>query len=483
MTSPKKNLSILTTILITAVFLIPSPLKENKDKALEKALEQYISCNDQYTHGLEAFSSANYEKAAAAFQKCTQKFPQHAYAYYYLANLNYVQKDFAKALSDMEQAMAHFDFIQELNAYADKQKVKKMDSVRDALSEMWDSTNSCRDSRAIEQAWDELEKEESNLELAAKKRQRLIEKLKAQYKYFYGNIFFQLKKIPEAFRLYEESIKLDPQHSGSYNNLIAISFFAKQYPVALAFLEQAEEKGLDETLNLELKEKLYKAIGRPTEGILEEDLSSDKPGRPRIKRFALAYYSEKSMGTPNYVNCYVVFSSESKQAVLIDTGIQDSRIENFIREHNLSVKAIFNTHDHADHTGANNFYSELFYAPIYAPKEDAQYYEISPDKLLENGNILEFDGFKIHVLHTPGHTDGSLCLLSGDVLFTGDTIFKNDIGRVWAEDSEKLNAIRKDLIRNIQEKIFTLPPGTLICPGHGKTTTVAAEKANNPAFK
>jgi glyoxylase-like metal-dependent hydrolase (beta-lactamase superfamily II) len=169
--------------------------------------------------------------------------------------------------------------------------------------------------------------------------------------------------------------------------------------------------------------------------------------------------------------------------VLIDPGVKDSRIQDFIQENELEVKAILNTHDHADHTGANKIYSEHFSVPICAPKEDAQYYETTPDKLLEEGSMLEFDGFKIQVLHTPGHTDGSLCFLTGNVLFSGDTLFRNDIGRVWAEDSEKLDDIRKDLIRTIQEKILTLPSETLICPGHGKTTTVAAEKENNPAFK
>jgi glyoxylase-like metal-dependent hydrolase (beta-lactamase superfamily II)/Tfp pilus assembly protein PilF len=483
MTSSKLNHSIHVSIFLIALFLIPSPLLGKKDRTLEKALEQYISCNNQYTQGLQTFSNSNFEKAASAFQKCIQKFPQHAYAFYYLANLNYIQKDFDKALAHMEQAMVHFDFMQELSAYADKQKVKQMDTARSALTEMWDSTNSCRDSRAIELAWDLLEKEESDLELAAKKKQRRIERMKAHYTYFYGNIFFQLKQIPEAFHLYEESIKLDPQHPGAYNNLVAISYLAEQYPAALAFFEKAEEHGLDESLNLELKEKLYKAVGRPTEGILEEDLSAEKSDRTGIKRFALAYYPEKSMGMPNYVNCYIVYSPESKQAVLIDPGVNDCRIEDFIWEHNLEVKSILNTHDHSDHTGANTIYAELYNVPICAPKDDAEFYERQPDKLLEESDVLEYDGFKLKVLHTPGHTDGGLCFLTGHALFSGDTLFKNDIGRVWAEDSEKLDAARKDLIQNIREKILTLPADTLICPGHGKTTTVAAEKANNPVLK
>lgn len=481
MFSLKRSVFFIAVIIII-VFSAQMTLYSESVKALDDALKQLQSAGKYYTKGLSEFHKRNSRKATNAFENCLNKMPQHAYAYYYLANLFYIQEDYHKSLSYIEQALGNFDFMQELNAYAAKQKVKQMDSMRETLEEMWDSTNSCRDSRAIEFAWDQLDKEEGDLELATEKRQKMVERMKAQYTYFHGNILYQLKQIPDAFRRYEEAIKLDPLHAGAYNNLIAICYLARQYPTALAFFEKAEEEGLDESLNLELKESLFKALGRPTEGILQEDLSTEEPGSLGIMRFALAFRQEKSMSVPLYVNCYIVYSPESRQAILIDPGVKDSRIEEYIRERNLKVKAILNTHDHADHTGANSYYAKLYRVPVCAPKDDAQYYDSPPDRLLEDEELLEYDGFTVQTIHTPGHSDGSLCFLIGDTLFSGDTLFKNDIGKVWTKEEKKINIARKKLIQNISKKLLVLPGKTRVFPGHGRTTTIADEKENNPLF-
>ena len=188
------------------------------------------------------------------------------------------------------------------------------------------------------------------------------------------------------------------------------------------------------------------------------------------------------MSPPLYANCYIVFSQDSRKAVIIDPGVNDPRIEDFIRQQGLDVKAILNTHDHADHTGANSIYAKLFNAPIWVPKDDAEYYDSPPDRLLKDGDILNFNGLSIRVIHTPGHTEGSLCFLIENYIFSGDTLFKNDIGRIWAEDEEKTDDIRQKLLLIIREKVLVLPGKTIVCPGHGKTTTIALEKTNNPYF-
>ena len=199
-------------------------------------------------------------------------------------------------------------------------------------------------------------------------------------------------------------------------------------------------------------------------------------------RFCLDYRKEGKMSPPLYENCYVIFDQESLYSVIVDPGLNDPRIEEFIRKRGLNVKAILNTHDHSDHTGANNYYAQMYTAPVCAPKYDAKYYDSTPDRLLEDGDILDYEGISVRVIHTPGHTEGSLCFLVGGYIFSGDTLFKNDIGKVWAADENKTDEVRKKMLLAIREKLLALPGKTIVCPGHGKTTTIAAEIAHNPYF-
>lgn len=121
-------------------------------------------------------------------------------------------------------------------------------------------------------------------------------------------------------------------------------------------------------------------------------------------------------------------------------------------------------------------------APIFAPRDEARQYAAAPDRLLKDGDILEFGGLTLKVLQISGHTEGSLCFLVGGALFSGDTLFKNDIGALGAEDARRRGEARKTMIRAIRAKLLGLPEDTLVCPGHGKTTSIGAEKANNPAL-
>ncbi len=476
----KTKLFIICSIILFFTLYI-SP-QDKEDESFEEAMKQLNSSYPLYSKGVDKFEKGDRKGASDAFRECIQKMPRHAYACYYLANLYYIEKDYPSSLAYMERALANIDFMQELSAYADDQKSIKFNSLRGTLEEMWNSTNSCRDSRAIELAFDQIDKEEGDMEIAARQRQKSMERMKAHYLYFYGNVLLQQQRYNDSLQRYQEAIRLNPQHADAYNNIIAILYLAKEYSKALLFLEEAEAQGLDEQLNLKLKESLYEALGRPTEGILQEDLTQKGAETLGVMRFCLDYRKEGEMSPPLYENCYIVFSQESRSSVIIDPGVKDPRIEDFIRQRDLNVKAILNTHDHADHTGANSFYAQLFSVPVCAPKYDAKYYDPPPNRLLEDGEILDFDGLLIHVIHTPGHTEGSLCFLIEDYIFSGDTLFKNDIGKIWAEDEKKTDEVRKKLLLTIKKKILVLPGRTIVCPGHGKTTTIAAEKANNPYF-
>ena len=476
----KANIFLICVIILFFTLHISSHDKE--DEMLEEALKQLKSSYPLYSKGVDKFEKGEMRGASDVFRDCIQKMPRNAYAYYYLANIHYLGKDFSSSLAHMEKALANIDYMQELGAYADDQQSLKFDSLRGNLEEMWNSTNSCRDSRAIELAWDQLDQEEGEMEITARKRQKAMARMKAHYLYFHGNVLLQLQRYNDSLQRYQEAIELNPHHADAYNNIIAILYLAKEYSKALLFWEEAETQGLDEQLNLKLKESLYEALDRPTEGILQEDLTQEETGSLGVIRFCLDFRKEGEMSSPLYENCYIVFNQESRETVIIDPGVKDPRIEDFIHQRNLDVKAILNTHDHADHISANSYYAGLFSAPVCAPKDDAKYYDSPPDKLLKDGDILDYDGLSIRVIHTPGHTEGSLCFLIDDYIFSGDTLFKNDIGKIWAEDEKKTDDIRKNLLLAIKKKILTLPGRTLICPGHGKTTTIAAEKANNPYF-
>lgn len=466
-------------VLLLAFHLFP---QNREDETLEDAMKQLKSSNSHYLKGVNKFGKGDSKGASEEFKKCIEEMPQHAYAHYYLANLFYMEQDFPSSQAHMEKALANIDLMQKLSSYADEKKSAKYDSARDSLEAMWDSTNSCRDSRAIELAFDQVDKEESDMELAARKRQKTLVRMKAHYLYFYGNVLLNLRLYNDALQRYQEAVRLNPLHADAYNNIIAILYMAKEYSKALLFWEEAETQGLDEQLNLKLKASLYEALDQPTEGILQEDLTLEGTEGLHVMRFCLDYRREGEMSPPLYENCYIVFNKESSDAFIIDPGVKDPRIEEFIRERDLNVRAILNTHDHPDHTSANSYYAQLFTAPVCAPKYDAEYYDSPPDKLLEDGDILDYDGLSIRVIHTPGHTEGSLCFLIGDYVFSGDTLFKNDIGRIWAEDEKKTDDVRKKLLLAVREKILALPGKTIVCPGHGKTTTIAAEIANNPYF-
>lgn len=467
-----------------AAILIVAPLLGQKDDDLDKALSKLGAASPSFAAGLRDFAAGRLDKAEKAFAGCVDKFPSHAYARYYLANILFLRRDYAASLEQMELALAHLDLMKVLGERAEQRKIAKLGELRASLDAMWEAADHtsepCRNRRSIE--WDkrEVENEAFQAEKAVAEKEAAFGRVKAHYTYFLGNILFRLQRTPEAFRRYEEAVRIDPRHADAYNNLIAISYIARQYAVAQAFLEQAERQGLDESLNLELKERLFKALGRPVEGILFEDIPVPEQDALRVRRFALAYQPEPVGTLKIYVNAYIVFSPRTRDAILIDPGAKDARLENFVREQGLNVRAILNTHDHFDHFGADAFYAALLRAPVFAPATACRRLPQAPDRFLRNDEVLEFDGFRVRVVQTPGHSPESLCFLVGKVLFSGDTLYRGDIGRVEHEESVRRDEALAAMIKVIRAKLLTLPDDTVVCPGHGRTTTIGNEKADNP---
>lgn len=196
-------------------------------------------------------------------------------------------------------------------------------------------------------------------------------------------------------------------------------------------------------------------------------------------------------------NCYVVWASESKVGVIIDPGFEteaeESKILDFIRRSDLRIAYILNTHGHFDHIAGDAAVKEDTGASIMIHKLDARYLNepalstpfynvnfasVKADVLLEEGDEIRIGGEMLKVIHTPGHTMGSISILGREGVFTGDTLFAGSIGRVDLPGSSS-EAMRNTL----KEKIIKLRDGLYVYPGHGPFTTMKVEKENNPYLR
>lgn len=190
---------------------------------------------------------------------------------------------------------------------------------------------------------------------------------------------------------------------------------------------------------------------------------------------------------PMEVNCYILGCNRTKEAVIIDPGDDYDKIKSRLEEIGVSAKYILNTHGHGDHIGANG----KFGLPVLIHKLDAPFLKnpmknlsvtfgftvSSPkaERLLEDKDRIEIGDLNLEVIHTPGHTPGSISIKCDDIVFTGDTLFCEGIGR-----TDLPYASEKDLFNSIREKLLVLPDSTKIYPGHGPDSTMGHEKEHNP---
>jgi hydroxyacylglutathione hydrolase len=178
-------------------------------------------------------------------------------------------------------------------------------------------------------------------------------------------------------------------------------------------------------------------------------------------------------------NCFLVGDQEAELAVVIDPGFDKaSEAERILKEidrNNFHVKYIVNTHGHPDHTDGNKTLKDATSAPLLIHELDAPMLEnTTADKTLREGNILEIGEVKLRVLHTPGHSPGSVALLAADAVFVGDTLFAGSVGRY-----DLPGGSLEQLMNSIKTKLLVLPDDTKVFPGHGPVTTIGEERRNN----
>jgi len=175
------------------------------------------------------------------------------------------------------------------------------------------------------------------------------------------------------------------------------------------------------------------------------------------------------------VNTYVVSCSDTKEAVVIDPAEPAPKVGEQLR--GLKPRWIVATHGHPGHVAGKDELKAVTGAETAMNVADAKAFLRSADRYVTEGDELEFGQFKLRVLHTPGHTPGSLCFLVGNHLFTGDTLLAGGIGKELPGSD-----IRQQLI-SIGTKLARLPLNTAIYPGHGPVTKLETELRTSPVFE
>jgi len=192
-------------------------------------------------------------------------------------------------------------------------------------------------------------------------------------------------------------------------------------------------------------------------------------------------------------NCYILGDEETNEGILIDPGEQMDEILSEVRNSGLKITKIVNTHTHIDHVAGVQQAKEELGIPFYLHPEDEPVLQALPeaaarfpqfgnvrvpkiDVYIEEGDEIEIGSLKARVLHTPGHSWGSVCFVIDDHVFSGDTLFAGSVGRVDLTGGTSM----RELVGSIKSKLMPLPDSYNVYPGHGPFTTIGIEIRSNP---
>ena len=197
---------------------------------------------------------------------------------------------------------------------------------------------------------------------------------------------------------------------------------------------------------------------------------------------------ERFVVNPLGVNCYVVY--DQGIALIVDPGEASQEVLDFLRNEDLEVVAIINTHGHADHIAGNGWFKEKTQAPIWiheleepylsdpnlhlGPQIRQEFPTVQAQRLLKDGDTITLGEARLEVLHTPGHSPGGISLYGPGFVLSGDTLFQSSVGR-WDLPKGDRAVLQQSLVR-----LARLPLDTIVYPGHGSPTTIKDEIKNNP---
>jgi hydroxyacylglutathione hydrolase len=174
------------------------------------------------------------------------------------------------------------------------------------------------------------------------------------------------------------------------------------------------------------------------------------------------------------VNSFIVVCKQTNKSVLID--VPPGALTLIKSLEGADLQYVLLTHGHIDHIAGLPAFKNRMKVPIAAHAGDVGWMEFPPDRLLNDGDVLSVGNIKIEVMYTPGHTPGSVCFKIGKYLISGDTLFPGGPGRT------ETPAEFQQILKSLNEKVFTLPDDTGVYPGHGDSTNLKKEKAEYAVF-
>ncbi|HEY1802713.1 MAG TPA: MBL fold metallo-hydrolase [Terriglobales bacterium] len=199
---------------------------------------------------------------------------------------------------------------------------------------------------------------------------------------------------------------------------------------------------------------------------------------------------------PLQCNCSIIGDDSTREGMVIDPGDEIEEVLAIIARHHLQIKQIVVTHAHLDHVGGAKKLRVATGAPILLNQNDQELLamldvqaawlgmddpgKVEIDQNAQDGDVVKTGSIAATVMHTPGHTEGSICLYlpAEKKLIAGDTLFAGSIGR-----TDLPGGSMRKILRSIHEKVLTLSDETIVVPGHGPTTTIGEERENNPFLR
>lgn len=188
-------------------------------------------------------------------------------------------------------------------------------------------------------------------------------------------------------------------------------------------------------------------------------------------------------------NCYVIRRRDTSSALVVDPGLQHPRVLDLLDTENLRCERILLTHGHGDHVSGVPALRAAQQCPAAIHPDDREQLlfvtflpgipddlpEVEVNEELHDGEVLRWQDLDIEVIHTPGHTRGSVCFRIGPDLISGDTLFRRGVGRADLPGGDW-----PSLVFSLENKVYALPPETVVYPGHGQRTTIREEQELNP---